>query len=68
MAWNPKSMRLWQEIALTLSFKTALLIIIWAAFFSGPRDVPIDAQQASSHIFSQQPAKEQHHDADTGTR
>ncbi len=61
-------MRLWQEIVLALSFKTILLIVIWAVFFSDAQDRNIDGQQAAAHVFSQQSPKEKDHDADHRAR
>jgi len=68
MTRKSKPVRLWQEIALTLTLKVLLLTAMWAVFFSAPPDQTIGGQQAAAHIFSQPSLKEQNHDADPGTR
>lgn len=68
MTGKAKSIRLRQEIVLTLAFKALLLTIIWAVWFSAPEDINIDDQKVASQILSQQPQKEHEHDAVPGTR
>jgi hypothetical protein len=68
MTDKAKSIRLRQEIVLTLAFKALLLTIIWAVWFSAPEDINIDDQKVASQILSQQPQKEHEHDAVPGTR
>lgn len=58
-----KTVRLWQEIVLTLAFKGLVLAIIWAVWFSAPEDISLDDQKVASQILSQQPQKEHDHDA-----
>ena len=65
---KPKSLQLWQEIVLTLSFKAVLLAVIWVVWFSAPQEQVADGQQVASHIFSPQPQKEHDHDADARAR
>jgi hypothetical protein len=68
MTGKPKKFRLWQEIVLAIAIKVIFLAIIWVIWFSSPEDVSLDDQKVASHIFSQQPQKEQDNDAITGTR
>lgn len=68
MADKAKTVRLWQEIVLTLAFKVLVLTIIWAVWFSAPEDTSLDDQKVASKILSQQPLKESDHDAVPGTR
>jgi hypothetical protein len=63
MTEKAKTVRLWQEIVLTLAFKALVLVIIWAAWFSAPEDKTLDDQKVASQILSQQPQKEHNHDA-----
>jgi hypothetical protein len=60
---RPKSIKLWQEIALTLLIKATLLTLIWAVWFAAPQDRAIGDQQAAAQILSTQSQKEPSHDA-----
>ncbi len=61
-------MRLWQELALTLVLKGALLTIIWAVWFSAPESRKLDVPQVATQILSPQSDKEAQHDAVHRTR
>jgi hypothetical protein len=68
MSEKAKTVRLWQEVTLTLAFKAFLITIIWAVWFSAPEDASLDDQKVASKILSQQPLKEPDHDAVRRTR
>jgi hypothetical protein len=68
MTEKAKTVRLWQEIVLTLAFKFFLLAIIWAVWFSAPEDTSLNDQKVASQILSQQFKSEHDHDADPRTR
>jgi hypothetical protein len=55
MEGEPKTIRLWQEIALALVLKATALALIWLAWFSSPADHAVDASKMTSHFFSQPP-------------
>jgi len=63
MTDKAKTVRLWQEIVLTLALKSLVLVIIWTVWFSAPEDASLDDQAVASKILSQQPQKEHDHDA-----
>ncbi len=65
---KPKSVRLWQEIVLTLVLKGILLTAIWAAWFSAPEDRNLDASKVAAQLLSPQSSKEHGHDTFSGTR
>lgn len=54
MTGKPKTIRLWQEIALALALKVVALALIWLAWFSGPEDSAVDASKVTSRFFIQQ--------------
>jgi len=68
MIGKPKSFKLWQEIALTLTLKGALLVVIWFVWFSSPADRTLNDQKVASQILSQQTQKENVHDTVPRTR
>ncbi len=67
MAKNAKSVRLWQEIAITLAVKILLLTVIWMMWFSAPEDDSIDSQKIAEKLFSPSPDTT-HHDPVHRTR
>ncbi len=52
MTEKTKSVRLWQEIVITLAVKLLLLTVIWTAWFSAPEDDGLDDQKVASKILS----------------
>jgi hypothetical protein len=58
-----KTVRLWQEITLTLALKILVLFVIWAVWFSVPEEAILDDQAVASQILSQQSHKEHNNDA-----
>ena len=68
MTDKTKNIRLWQEIALALSLKGAVLAVIWWVWFSSPEDRIIDAPKVASQILSQPPQKEHGHVTVSRTR
>lgn len=63
MTVKVKTVRLWQEISLTLAVKILVLVSIWMIWFSAPQDINLDDQAVASKILSQQPQQEHEHDA-----
>lgn len=63
-----KTVRLWQEIVLTLAFKALALVIIWAVWFSPNQDINLDDQAVASRIFQQQSQMRLDQDAVPRTR
>lgn len=68
MTEKAKNVRLWQEIALALAFKSFLLAIIWAVWFLAPEDITLTDQKVASQILSQQYKSEHDHDANPRAR
>ncbi len=68
MAAKSRYLPLWQEIALILALKIALLATIWVAWFSNPESRALDAHSIASRILSSTTQKEPDHGADPGTR
>ncbi len=63
-----KSVRLWQEIVLTLALKGILLAAIWATWFSTPEDRSLDASKVAAQLLSHPLSEEPGHDTHSGTR
>ncbi len=68
MGRKPGSVRLWQEIIVTLAVKAILLAAIWAAWFSAPEDRSFDASKVAAQILSLQSSEESGHDTHSGAR
>lgn len=68
MTEKAKNVRLWQEIALALAFKSFLLAIIWVVWFLAPEDITLTDQKVASQILSQQYKSEHDHDANPRAR
>lgn len=68
MAGRSISLQLWQEIALVLALKIALLATIWAVWFSDPESRAVDERKIASQIYSTTTQKEPDHGAVPGTR
>ncbi len=68
MGRKPGSVRLWQEIIVTLVVKVILLAAIWAVWFSEPEDRSLDASKVAAQVLSLQSAKEHGHDSHSRTR
>ncbi len=68
MAAKSGYLPLWQEIALILALKIALLAMIWVAWFSHPETQVLDERSMASRIFPSTTQKEPDHGAVPGTR
>ena len=68
MAVRSAYLPLWQEIALILALKIALLALIWLAWFSNPESRAPDERSMASRMFSSTTQKEPDHGAVPGTR